>query len=164
VRKPVERVAKMLKVSTEELQAAARLVARLDPSPGRGGDAMAARVVPDVMGGEVDGDFVVSLNEEGLPRLGLRDGPTGGSTWGTWRRDAEWLLGALAQRRKTLRLITESVVRAQRDFLEGRGPLRPLVLHDVAGEIGRHESTVSRAVADKYVATPRGVLPLKAFF
>jgi RNA polymerase sigma-54 factor len=164
VRKPVERVATMLGVSTEELQAAARLVARLDPSPGRGGGAMPARVVPDVTVSEVDGDFVVSLNEDGLPRLELRDGPTGGSTWRTWRRDAEWLLGALAQRRETLRLVSESVVRAQRDFLEGRGPLRPLVLRDVAGEIGRHESTVSRAVADKYVETPHGLLPLKAFF
>src|SRR5262245_61648230 len=73
-------------------------------------------------------------------------------------------MAALVQRRETLHAVTTSIMRAQHAFLEGTGPLQPLVLRDVAAEVQRHESTVSRTVSDKYVETPRGVLPLKAFF
>jgi RNA polymerase sigma-54 factor len=163
VRRPLDALAAKLGVSTEELRSAARLVARLDPSPGRenGGPAW---IVPDVAVRRDDGDLVVVVNDEGLPRLRLRDIRDRSVPLRAWRQSARLLLMALAQRRETLEAVTKTVVRAQRDFLEGRGPLRPLALRDVAGEIGRHESTVCRAIADKYVETPRGTFALKSFF
>jgi RNA polymerase sigma-54 factor len=88
----------------------------------------------------------------------------GGPELDAWRTSAKWLVDALEQRRTTLLAVTSSIMRAQRDFLAGTAPLQPLVLRDVAAELGCHESTVSRAVAEKYVQTAQGVLPLKAFF
>ncbi len=164
VRRPVERIAEALGASPDEVRAAARLVARLDPSPGRRARDLAPRAEPDVAVEEVDGEVVVTVHDEGLPCLRLRPVHGGGARGKTWRRDAEWLLDALAQRRATLHAVTTSIMRAQRGFLAGTGTLEPLVLREVAAEVGCHESTVSRAVADKYVDTPRGVLPLKAFF
>jgi RNA polymerase sigma-54 factor len=164
VRRPLARIAEVLGASSQEVREAARLVARLDPSPGRRASEAQARVVPDVSVDVRDGELVVRVNDEGVPRLRLSDVRATGVAAREWRRSAEWLIAALAQRRETLHAVTTSIMRAQRDFLAGTGALQPLVLRDVAAEVQRHESTVSRTVADKYVETPRGVFPLKAFF
>src|SRR5262249_3564743 len=164
VRRPLARIAEMLGASSQEVHEAARLGARPDPSPRRQASGAQARVVPDGAVDVRDGELGVRVNDEGVPRLRLSDVRATGAAGREWRRSGEWLIAALAQRRKTLHAVTTSIMRAQRDFLVGTGPLQPLVLRDVAAEVQRHESTVSRAVADKYVETPRGVFPLKAFF
>ena len=80
-------------------------------------------------------------------------------------RSAEWLIKSIEQRRKSLFEVTESIVRFQRDFFEqGTSALKPLVLREVADEVGLHESTVSRVTSNKYVHTPQGVFELKFFF
>lgn len=164
VRKPVDAIARTLDVSTEDLRAAARIVARLDPSPGRREEGRSAWIVPDVTVRQDGGEFVVVVNDENVPKLRLREIPDRSFSMRTWRRSAQWLLDALKQRRETLLAVTSSIVRAQHEFLEGSGPLRPLSLREVAREVGRHQSTVCRAVADKYIATPSATLALKSFF
>jgi RNA polymerase sigma-54 factor len=80
-------------------------------------------------------------------------------------RSAVWLIRSIEQRQRTLRKVTESIVRFQRKFLQhGVQHLKPMVLKDVANDIGMHESTVSRATANKYVHTPQGIFELKYFF
>jgi len=163
-RRPLERIAQVLGAPLHEVRDAAQLVARLDRSPGRRAAELLPRLEPDLSAAVVDGEVVVALSEEAFPRLGLRKGPRGGPELDAWRTSAKWLIEALEQRRATLLAVTTSIMRAQRDFLAGTAPLQPLVLRDVAAELGCHEATVSRAVAEKYVQTAHGVLPLKAFF
>ena len=163
-RRPLERVAEALGAPLRDVRDAAQVLARLDRSPGRRAAELLPRLEPDVSAAIVDGDVVVGMNEEAFPRLRLREDPAGGPALAAWRTSAKWLVDALEQRRATLHAVTSSIMRAQRDFLAGSAPLQPLVLRDVAADIGRHESTVSRAIADKYVQTPQGVLPLRAFF
>jgi RNA polymerase sigma-54 factor len=80
-------------------------------------------------------------------------------------RAAAWLIKSIQQRQRTLSLVTASIVKFQRDFLDhGVSALKPMVLKDVAMDIGMHESTVSRATANKYVHTPQGIFELKYFF
>ena len=163
-RRPLERVADTLGATLRDVRDAAQVLARLDRSPGRRAAELLPRLEPDMSAAVVDGDVVVGMNEEAFPRLRLREDPAGGPALAAWRTSAKWLVDALEQRRATLHAVTSSIMRAQRDFLAGSAPLQPLVLRDVAADVGRHESTVSRAIADKYVQTPQGVLPLRAFF
>ena len=80
-------------------------------------------------------------------------------------RSALWLIKSLDQRQRTIYKVADSIIRQQRDFLDrGIDHLRPMVLRDVADDIGMHESTVSRVVSNKYIHTPRGLFPLKFFF
>ena len=80
-------------------------------------------------------------------------------------RAAVWLIKSIDQRQRTLRLVVESIVKFQREFLDkGVASMRPRVLRDIASDIGMHESTVSRVVANKYIATPQGIYPLRYFF
>ena len=163
-RRPLERIAEALGAPLHEVRDAAQVVARLDGSPGRRAAELLPRLEPDVSAAIVDGRVVVTLNDEAFPRLRLREPCAGGPGLDGWRTSAQWLIDALRQRRETLLSVTSSIMRAQRDFLAGTAPLQPLAMRDVAAEVCCHESTVSRAVADKYVETPQGVLPLKAFF
>ena len=162
-RRPLERIAAALGAPLHEVRDAAHVVARLDRSPGRRA-AEPPRLEPEMSAAIVDGRVVVTLNDEAFPCLRLREPSTGAPGMDCWRTSAQWLIDALRQRQETLLAVTSSIMRAQRDFLAGTAPLQPLVLRDVATEVRCHESTVSRAVADKYVETPQGVLPLKAFF
>ena len=162
-RRPLERIAEALGAPLHEVRDAAQLVARLDRSPGRRAAELLPRLEPDLSAAVVDGEVVVAVNEQAFPLLRLRK-DVGGPELDAWRTSAKWLVDALEQRRTTLLAVTSSIMRAQRDFLAGTAPLQPLVLRDVAAELGCHESTVSRAVAEKYVQTAQGVLPLKAFF
>jgi len=132
-------------------------------------------VVPDVFVEMRNGEWVVSLNENGLPKLRVSDyykrvlhQNKNADTREFLRnkvRSAVWLVRSIYQRQATMKKVTEAIFRFQRDFLE-RGPkyLRPLVLRDVALEVGMHESTISRVTTQKFVQTPQGLFELKYFF
>ena len=168
-----DRLAKALSVPTEEIQRAVKLITALEPKPGRNyGDGNIRYVTPDVDVHKIGEEYRVTLNEEGLPRLKVsnayrhlltQDGEAKEYVQGKLRA-AAWLIKSIHQRQRTLLMVAESLVKFQQDFLNyGVFHMRPLVLRDVADDIGAHESTVSRAIAGKYIATPRGLYPLKKF-
>ncbi len=171
-----DKVARQLKVPIEEVLHAARAIAALEPKPGRDyGEGDTRYVTPDVYIHKVGDEFVVTLNDDGMPRLRVsqfyrkvlsNDGSREAKGYIEDKmRAAAWLIKSIHQRQRTLQLVTESIVRFQRGFLEkGVAQLRPLVLKQVADDIGMHESTVSRATANKYVHTPQGIFELKYFF
>ena len=151
-------------------------IASLDPKPGRGFSSGAAEyVVPDVFVERRSGEWVVSLNENGLPKLKVSDyyrrvlvqdkNEDTRDFLKTKVRSAVWLVRSIYQRQATMRKVSEAIFRFQRDFLES-GPkyLRPLVLREVAMEVGMHESTISRVTTKKYAQTPQGLFELKYFF
>ncbi len=169
-----DRLAKALSVPTEEIQRAVKLITALEPKPGRNyGDGHIRYVTPDVEVHKIGDEYRVTLNEESLPRLKVsnayrhlltQDGEAKEYVQGKLRA-AAWLIKSIHQRQRTLLMVAESLVKFQQDFLNyGVSHMRPLVLRDVADDIGAHESTVSRAIAGKYIATPRGLYPLKKFF
>ena len=169
-----DRLAKALNVPTEEVQRAIKLITALEPKPGRNYGAGDIRyVTPDVYVHKIGDEYRVTLNEEGLPRLKVsnayrhlltQDGEAKEYVQDKLRA-AAWLIKSIHQRQRTLLLVAESLVKFQQDFLNyGVSHMRPLVLRDVADDIGAHESTVSRAIAGKYIATLRGLYPLKKFF
>lgn len=172
---PSERLAKALEVSAEQVECAIRLIASLEPKPGRNfGEGDVSYITPDVYVHKVGDEYVVTLNEDGLPRLKVNasyrrflnspDGAAKEYVRGKLRA-AAWLIKSIHQRQRTLLLVAQSIVKFQKNFLtHGVSQMRPLVLRDVADEIGVHESTVSRAIANKYMATPRGIAALKNFF
>ena len=171
-----EKLARELNVTIEEIVEAAKTIATLEPKPGRNfGEGEARYVTPDVVVVKVGDEYVITLNDDGLPRL--RVSPTymrmlandGSEEAKGYIQDkmraATWLIKSIHQRQRTIYLVTQSIVKFQRDFFEkGVAGLRPLVLKDVANDIGMHESTVSRATAGKYVHTPQGTFELKFFF
>ena len=169
-----DRLAKALNVPMEEIQRAIKLITALEPKPGRNyGDGHIRYVISDVSVHKSGDEYRVTLNEEGLPRLKVsntyrhlltQDGEAKEYVQDKLRA-AAWLIKSIHQRQRTLLMVAESLVKFQQDFLNhGVSHMRPLVLRDVADDIGAHESTVSRAIAGKYIATPRGVYPLKKFF
>lgn len=172
-------IAKDLKVSLEEVVEASKLLPKLDPKPGRnfsGDDAQ--YITPDVFVYKLsDDDYTVVLNDDGLSKLrisgtyrnALKSGGVGpGQTKEFIQeklRSAQWLIRSIHQRQRTIYKVTESIVKFQRDFLDkGIAHLKPLILRDVAEDIGMHESTVSRVTTNKYVHTPQGIFELKYFF
>lgn len=177
--KAVPVLARQMSASPEALQEAIDLLKSLDPKPGRRYDSSRTIYVePDVEVVKVDDDYVVLFNDDGLPRLKVSPfyrrllGSANGGLDGEGRsylrekmRAAQWLMKSLDQRKRTIVRVAESIVRKQRDFLEwGVAHLKPLILRDVADDIGMHESTVSRVVSNKWMATPRGLVPMKFFF
>lgn len=171
-------IAKDLKISLEEVVEAAKLLAKLDPRPGRnfsGDDAQ--YITPDVFIYKMGANYTVVLNDDGLSKLrisgtyrqALRNGqiPSGQTKEFVQEklRSAMWLIRSIHQRQRTIYKVTESIVKFQRDFLDkGIAHLKPLILRDVADDIGMHESTVSRVTTNKYVHTPQGIFELKYFF
>ncbi len=166
---------KKFKLSMEELKGYLDLMQTLEPMPGANffsGDPQ--YVSPDVFVYMLGGDFVIVLNEEGFPRLQLNSYYVDNVRAKTAAekdyfqskiRSAEWLMKSLYQRQRTLYKVMESIVRFQREFFEqGVSRLKPLILKEVAEDIGMHESTVSRITTSKYVATPHGIYELKFFF
>ncbi|NHN83070.1 RNA polymerase factor sigma-54 [Acetobacter musti] len=150
---------------------------RLDPRPGFEAEAdPAVTIIPDVLiRRAAEGEWLVELNEEALPRLRVDDrlqmrvvlhgGKEDRGFVQARIADANGLIRALAQRGRTLLQVASEIMRRQSDFLkEGVTGLHPLTLKDIAGATGLHESTVSRVTSGKYIATPRGVLELKYFF
>jgi RNA polymerase sigma-54 factor len=170
-----DQIAKAERVAIDEVARAIKSIRTLDPKPGRAySDETTRYVVPDVYVQKVGNDWVVTLNEEGIPRLRispyyselLREPESSHKTYLTERlRAASWLIKSIQQRQQTIYRVTESIMKFQQPFLEhGIERLKPLVLKDVADDIDMHESTVSRVTTDKYVHTPQGIFELKFFF
>ena len=171
-------------VDGETLDAMIALLRRLDPRPGLAFErAIVQTVTPDLtIASDGEGGWEVELNGDSLPRLAINEryaaGGGAGAAGGTGaaaaearaflkaqRTAAQWLLRALDRRADTLRRVASVIVKRQAGFLEGGvGALRPLSRREIARSLELHESTVSRAIAGKYAATPRGVLALAAFF
>ncbi|KKM10529.1 DNA-directed RNA polymerase subunit sigma-24 [Clostridiales bacterium PH28_bin88] len=175
----IAKIARSLGVSTLEVQEAADIIKTLDPKPGRyfGNLNDVRYVVPDVVVERVGHDYVVLVNDASGPRLGIsplyksllrRDVSCDEETRKfieTKLNAAAWVIKSIEQRRLTLYRVVNCIVDFQRDFLEkGIKYLRPLNLRQVAEVLGMHESTVSRATANKYIQTPQGVFELKFFF
>lgn len=169
-----DRLAKELGVTLEEVTHAVKLITALEPKPGRNfGDGETRYVTPDVDVRKMGDDYLVTLNEEGLPRLKvsqsyrrlLAEGGDAKDYIQDKLRSAAWLIKSIHQRQHTLLQVAQSIVKFQGEFLTyGVSHMRPLVLRDVAEDVRIHESTVSRAIANKYMATPRGIFAMKRFF
>ncbi len=154
------------------------VIKRLDPAPGRKySESRPAYIVPDIVVTKEGDDLKVSLNDEGLPRLrinayyrqllakALKDNPEAYHYLKDKMKKALWFLRSLDQRDQTISKVARAVVERQKDFIEkGMEFIRPLTLMEIAQEIGVHESTVGRVVANKFIMTPQGVTPLKYFF
>jgi RNA polymerase sigma-54 factor len=171
-------ISKRFGISAADVQKAADEIAKLDPKPGlrfRSGDEN--YIIPDLIVDKIDGQYHVFLNDANLPRLRLS------KAYQEIARDkkkfegenkefisnklnsANWMIQAIEQRRQTMLKVMNYIVDRQREFFEkGVQFLKPLTLREVAEVINMHESTVSRVTNEKFVQTPRGVLPLKFFF
>ncbi len=178
--KRYKELAEVLGLSMDDLHAEIEIIKGLDPRPGQKYNIESSRyVVPDVYIVKIDDDYQVMLNEEGLPRLRIspvyrkmieRGG--GGNAPAEAKeyvrnklRSAFRLIKSLEERQRTIYKVAVSIVKHQREFLDyGIERMRPLVLKDVADDIGMHESTVSRVVNNKYMHTHRGLFELRFFF
>jgi RNA polymerase sigma-54 factor len=169
-------LARKLKVPLSQVLAAVEIISHLDPKPGRPFSTDEARIIiPDVFVYKIEGDYIVVLNDDGLPKLRINtyyrnmlDTEVDNVPRGYLKekmKSALWLIRSIQQRQLTLYKVTKSIVKFQRDFIErGINALKPLVLRDVADDIQMHESTVSRVTTSKYVHTPQGIYELKFFF
>lgn len=173
-----DKIAKAEQVPVEEIYSAVQLIQKLEPRPGRQfGDDETRYIVPDIYVHKIGSEYVITLNEDGLPKLRispyylklLEKDAESSSDNKAYLNDrlkaASWLIKSIHQRQKTIYRVTESIVKFQREFFEcGISKLKPMVLKDVADDIGMHESTVSRVTTNKYVHTTHGVFELKFFF
>jgi len=171
-------ISKRFGIGAADVQRAADEIAKLDPKPGlRYSTANDGYIVPDLVVDKIDGEYRVFVNDANLPRLKLsrayqeiaRDKKKfegeNKEFISSKLNSANWMIQAIEQRRQTMLKVMNYIVERQRDFFEkGVRALKPLTLREVADVIGMHESTVSRVTNEKYVQTPRGVLPLKFFF
>lgn len=169
-------IAKKLAIPMEEVVKNISIIAGLNPLPGRQfGDEVAQVIIPDVYVFKRGKKWVISLNDDNLPRLRINDFYR--SAAADYKRgeektyvseklkSAQWLIKSIEQRQKTILRVTECIMSKQEDFLEkGIEFLHPMILKDIAEVVSLHESTVSRATSNKYVHTPRGVFELKFFF
>ena len=171
-------ISKRFGISPADVQKAADEIAKLDPKPGLVySDASDNYIIPDLIVDKIDGKYHVFLNDANLPRLKLSkayqeiardkkkfDGENK-EFISNKLNSANWMIQAIEQRRQTMIKVMNYIVERQRELLEkGVQYLKPLTLREVAEVINMHESTVSRVTNEKFVQTPRGVLPLKFFF
>ena len=171
-------IAKALKCAEEEAWEALKIILGMEPKPGRPfADEKVQYIIPDIYIHKVGDEYVVVLNEDGLPKLRVSNyyrkllmgkGKTSDLTRGYIQeklRSAVWLIKSIHQRQRTIYKVAKSIVKFQREFFDkGVEYLKPLALKDVAQDIGMHESTVSRVTNNKYVHTPQGIYELKFFF
>jgi RNA polymerase sigma-54 factor len=176
--KRYDKLARELNATMEEITDAAHLITSLEPKPARGFDTEELRtIIPDVSVEKIGDEYVIFLRDEGLPRLRVsslyrrlmaQSGELTGQDRDYLRKKvqaATELVKSIHWRQETLYRVTQSIFKFQHDFLDhGVSHLRPMVLKDVAQDISMHESTVSRATANKYVHTQQGVFELKFFF
>ena len=179
-KKNYEGIAKAMGRELEEIIEMTKIIYSMDPKPGRQFLTNDTQyVTPDVYVYKVGDEYMVSLNEDGLPRLRISNfyknvlsakvkGVAADQTQEYIQeklRSAVWLIKSIHQRQRTIYKVTESIVKHQREFFD-RGPafIKPMILRDIANDIGMHESTVSRVTTAKYVHTPRGIFELKYFF
>ncbi len=178
-KKNYDGIAKALGRELSEVIEMCKIIYTMDPKPGRLFLANDTHyVTPDVYVYKVGEEYMVSLNEDGLPRLRISNfyknvlkGGSGGANNNTHEyiqeklRSAVWLIKSIHQRQRTIHKVTESIVKHQTEFFEkGPGFIKPMILRDIANDIGMHESTVSRVTTSKYMHTPRGIFELKYFF
>jgi RNA polymerase sigma-54 factor len=180
LRRQFPAVAKKLEIELPDLEPALELIKTLETRPGRKFSTDRPHYIePDVFVRRVGEEYIIQLNDDGLPRLRvsrayrrmLQTMRTEGRQSEAQQfikdkiRSAVWLIKSLDQRQRTIYKVAASIVRQQREFLDqGIEYLRPMVLRDVAEDIGMHESTVSRVVSNKYIHTQRGLFPMKFFF
>jgi RNA polymerase sigma-54 factor len=171
-------IARRMGISVEDVQKAADNIARLNPRPGQVFAAAPQNyVLPDVMVEKVDGEYQISSNNEQIPHLRIsnlyKDIIASGNTQTGEVKDyirdkirsGKFLIRSIHQRQQTILNIARQIVERQRDFLEhGPSHLKPMTMGEVADAVGLHETTVSRAVSGKYMATPQGVFEMKYFF
>lgn len=168
-------ILRKFKLTPEDLREYLDIIQSLDPMPGSsysGGEP--TYVSPDVFVYRLDDEFIIVLNDDGLPQLHLSSvyedslqaaKDSDKEYFQDKMRSASWLIKSLYQRQKTLYKVMESIVRFQKEFfLYGVSHLKPLILKDIADDISMHESTVSRITSNKYAATPYGIFELKFFF
>jgi RNA polymerase sigma-54 factor len=174
----IPELAKLVGIEPEEVKQHLEIVRHLDPKPGaRYTPPDSQYVIPDVYIIKTDEGYKAALNEDGLPQLRIspvyrrlldKTGEASDETRAYVKdkfRSALWLLKSVDQRQRTIVKVATSIITFQKDFLDkGIEHLRPLVLRDVANDIGMHESTVSRVVNNKYMHTPQGVYEMKYFF
>jgi len=173
-RRNYQAIAKKTGVAVEEIYDVAEVIAELEPRPARNFVTSDPQYIePDVWVHKVGDQYFVAANDDGMPRLKIsgfyRSAMKGDASAREYiqskLRSAQWLIRSIDQRRKTIERVTECIVSKQREFFElGIEHLKPMILRDVAEELGLHESTISRVTSNKYVATPRGVYELKFFF
>ena len=169
-------IARAMKLSVDRIMESVEEIMGLEPKPGRRFGANDSRyIVPDVYVYKLGNEYTIVLNEDGVPRLRVNSlyrsllrssGVDEAKQYVEQKlRSAMWLIKSVDQRQRTLRKVTQSIVKFQRDFLDrGLPHLRPLSLRDVGEDIGMHESTISRVTTNKYVETPQGLFELKFFF
>jgi RNA polymerase sigma-54 factor len=176
-------IANAMNLPLEDVIEMCKIIYSMDPKPGRAYMPQDTQfVTPDVYVYKVGDEYMVALNEDGLPRLRISNlyknilkgeqstsAPTGTANAQNYIQDklrsAVWLIKSIHQRQRTIYKVTESIVKHQQDFFEkGPGFIKPMILRDIANDIGMHESTVSRVTTNKYVHTPRGIFELKYFF
>jgi RNA polymerase sigma-54 factor len=168
-------IARALRLPLDRVMESVEEIMGLEPKPGRRFGGNDSRyIVPDVVVHKMGSDYVVVLNEDGIPRLRvnslyrslLRNSGDEAKQYVEQKlRSAVWLIKSVDQRQRTLRKVTQSIVKFQKDFLDkGIAHLKPLSLRDVGEDIGMHESTISRVTTNKYVETPQGLFELKYFF
>ncbi len=169
-------IAREMKIALEDVYEAAKEIQKLESRPARNftdTDDRTIGITPDVYVIK-DGDhFVVADNDRGVQRLYINEDltrrlmqdPSAKEFIGEKLRNAQWLIRAIEQRRKTIIRVAECIVEKQREFFEhGVAHLKPMILRDVAEAVGMHESTISRVTTNKYVHTPQGLFELKYFF
>lgn len=178
-RKNYSAIARALSLSTDKVIDATRLILEFEPKPGRSFHSSDTQyITPDIYVYKLADEFVIVLNEDGMPKL--RISPYYKNVLASAKRDqnaktkeyvqeklrsAVWLIRSIHNRQKTIYKVTEAIVKRQHDFFEkGVQLLKPMILKDVANDIGMHESTISRVTTNKYVHTPVGIFELKYFF
>ncbi|HBN26877.1 MAG TPA: RNA polymerase sigma-54 factor [Desulfobacteraceae bacterium] len=171
-------LAKALSISVSDAVSAAKIIKGFDPKPGRKfSETPPQYITPDIFLYKVENEFVIMLNDDGMPKLSLnyyykealrRRGKFTGEAKEYIEektRSAAWLIKSIQQRQKTIYKVMESILKFQKNFFEkGVEWLEPLILRDVAQDVEMHESTISRVTNSKYVHTPQGVFKLKYFF
>lgn len=171
-------LARVLQAPMDEVLAAVDIILQLEPKPGRlYSDEEVPYISPDIYVYKIGDEVHIVLNEDGLPRLRVnafyrqaleQRGAVPEATRAYIQeklRSAVWLIKSIHQRQRTIYKVTESIFKFQREFLDhGVSRLKPLILRDVAEDVGMHESTISRVTTNKYVHTPQGIFELKYFF
>ena len=172
-----QEIARALKISVEEVQSIAQFIGTLEPKPGRSFSSESTTyVLPEIEIRKSKGVFVVITNDDQLPHLRisrhyrrLMEDKNTSTEVRSYIRDkiraADFLIKSIDQRQQTIRNIAEEIVKVQEEFFEhGVSHLKPLTMAEVANVLGIHETTVSRAIANKYMSTPQGVFEMKYFF
>ncbi|MDB4931893.1 MAG: polymerase sigma-54 factor RpoN [Myxococcaceae bacterium] len=173
-RRNFQAIARDLHCELTDVYEAAKFISTMEPRPGRNFTSEEpSYITPDVYVHKVGDDYVVSTNDDGMPKLKINEQQARSLMKDPKAREfvqgklasAKWFVRSLDQRQKTIVKVTQSIVEKQHDFFEkGIEFLKPMILRDVADAVGMHESTISRVTTNKYVHTPRGIFELKYFF